>query len=135
MSTWGEQPKQIFAITLFADNLEEATNFYTRIFDLTVHFQNHNSAVFKFGHTLINLLQVDSAKDLIAPALIASPGSGSRSVFTIGVDDVDAACEELIRKGVELVSGPMDRTWGVRTANFMDPTGHSWEIAQPLNDE
>ena len=135
MGTWGEQPKQIFAITLFADNLEEAKNFYTRIFDLPVHFQNHNSAVFNFGHTLINLLQVDSAKDLIAPAIISSPGAGSRCVFSIGVDDVDAACEELIRQGVELVNGPMDRSWGVRTASFMDPTGHSWEISQPLNDE
>jgi catechol 2,3-dioxygenase-like lactoylglutathione lyase family enzyme len=135
MGRWGEQPKQIFAITLFADNLEVAKNFYTRIFDLPVHFQNHNSAIFNFGHTLINLLQVDSAKDLIAPSLIASPGAGSRSVFTIGVDDVDAACVELVRQGVELVNGPMDRSWGVRTASFMDPTGHCWEIAQPLTDQ
>jgi lactoylglutathione lyase len=32
---------------------------------------------------------------------------------------------------VELLNGPMDRPWGIRTASFLDPGGHIWEIAQP----
>ena len=31
--------------------------------------------------------------------------------------------------GVELLNGPMDRPWGIRTASFKDPAGHIWEIA------
>ena len=31
-------------------------------------------------------------------------------------------------RGVELLNGPMDRPWGVRTATFRDPAGHVWEI-------
>jgi uncharacterized glyoxalase superfamily protein PhnB len=37
--------------------------------------------------------------------------------------------EELKRRGAELVNGPMDRPWGIRTASFRDPAGHLWEIA------
>jgi lactoylglutathione lyase len=56
--------------------------------------------------------------------------AGSRAVFTIPVDDVDALCAELTARGVTLLNGPMDRPWGVRTASFCDPAGHIWEIAK-----
>jgi uncharacterized glyoxalase superfamily protein PhnB len=49
--------------------------------------------------------------------------------FTLDVDDVDAMCAELAARGVELLNGPMDRPWGIRTASFKDPAGHIWEIA------
>jgi uncharacterized glyoxalase superfamily protein PhnB len=45
------------------------------------------------------------------------------------VDDVDATAAELKRRGVELLNGPTDRPWGIRTASFPDPGGHIWEIA------
>jgi uncharacterized glyoxalase superfamily protein PhnB len=32
-------------------------------------------------------------------------------------------------RGVKLLNGPIDRPWGPRTASFMDPAGHIWEIA------
>ena len=35
--------------------------------------------------------------------------------------------------GVDLLNGPMNRPWGVRTASFADPGGHIWEIAQELS--
>ena len=63
-------------------------------------------------------------------AEVASADSGSRLQFTIGVDDVDAMCAELTARGVELLNGPMDRPWGIRTASFRDPAGHIWEIAK-----
>ena len=52
-----------------------------------------------------------------------------RLQLTIEVADVDAMCAELAKRGVELLNGPMDRRWGVRTATFRDPGGHVWEIA------
>ena len=64
------------------------------------------------------------------PAVVAPPAAGSRMVFTIGVDDVDAMCEVLAARGVELLNGPMDRPWGIRTASFVDPAGYIWEIAK-----
>jgi uncharacterized glyoxalase superfamily protein PhnB len=70
------------------------------------------------------------APGLIDPALVARRESGARFQFTIGADDVDAACDELRRRGVELFNGPTDRPWGIRTASFRDPAGQIWEIAQ-----
>jgi uncharacterized glyoxalase superfamily protein PhnB len=48
------------------------------------------------------------------------------------VDDTDAACERLRSRGVELLNGPIDRPWGLRTAAFADPDGHIWEIASKI---
>jgi catechol 2,3-dioxygenase-like lactoylglutathione lyase family enzyme len=125
-----EWPGEIAAITLFVEDLESAKSFYREVFGLPVHYEDDNSAVFEFGATLINLLKANEAPGLIAPAPVASPDAGVRFQFTLGVDDVDAMAEELKRRGVELLNGPMDRPWGIRTASFRDPGGHIWEIAQ-----
>ena len=127
MNAW---PKEIFAITLFTENLEQAKEFYQDVFGLPIDYEDANSAVFKFGGTLVNLLKASEAKGLIEPAKVAKRESGARYVFTIHVDDVDALCAKLVSRGVQLLNGPMDRPWGVRTASFMDPAGHIWEIAK-----
>jgi catechol 2,3-dioxygenase-like lactoylglutathione lyase family enzyme len=122
-------PSRIDAITLFVDDLAAAKEFYARAFALPVHFEDDASAVFRFGETLINLLKTDEARELIEPAAVASADAGSRMQLTIQVDDVDAACAELASRGVQLLNGPIDRPWGVRTAAFADPSGHVWELA------
>jgi catechol 2,3-dioxygenase-like lactoylglutathione lyase family enzyme len=127
MNPW---PKGIFAITLFAEDLEQTREFYQNVFGLPIDYEDANSAVFKFGNTLINLLKISEAPGLIEPAKVANRESGARHVFTIQVEDVDALCAELGRRGVKLVNGPMDRPWGIRTASFMDPAGNIWEVAQ-----
>jgi catechol 2,3-dioxygenase-like lactoylglutathione lyase family enzyme len=126
MDSW---PKGISAITLFAEDLAATKAFYSRVFGLPVHFEDGVSAVFRFGDTLINLLDAREAPELIAPAAVASPDAGARHQFTIEVDDVDAMCAELERRGVEFLNGPLDRPWGIRTAAFRDPAGNIWEIA------
>jgi catechol 2,3-dioxygenase-like lactoylglutathione lyase family enzyme len=123
-------PQSIYAITLFVEDLAAARSFYQAAFGLPVIYEDTNSAVFKFGGTLINLLKISQADELIAPAKVASSEAGSRFVFTIPVDDVDAVCAELSARGVKLLNGPMNRPWGIRTASFQDPAGHIWEIAR-----
>ena len=119
----------IAAITLFVEDLDEAKRFYGDVFGLPVTFEDDNSTVFTFGETLVNLLTTSEAPGLVDPATVASRDAGVRFQFTLGVEDVDAMCEELRRRGVELLNGPMDRPWGIRTASFRDPGGHIWEIA------
>jgi len=126
LGSWGGG---IGAITLFVEDVEAAKRFYRQVFGLPVHFEDKDSAVFKFGETLINLLKISEAAELIGPAVVASADAGARMQFTIQVDDVDAVCAELSKRGVELLNGPMDRPWGPRTACFRDPDGHIWEIA------
>ncbi len=125
----GPWPKGIGAITLFVEDLAAARQFYRDVFGLPVAFEDDDSAVFDFGNTIINLLRTTAAPELIEPAAVASREAGSRFQFTIQVDDVDAMCAELATRGVELLNGPVDRPWGVRTASFSDPGGHIWEIA------
>jgi catechol 2,3-dioxygenase-like lactoylglutathione lyase family enzyme len=120
----------IAAVTLFVEDLEAAKEFYGRVFGLPVVYEDDNSAVFTFGSTLVNLLKVTEAEELIAPAAGGGRDAGTRFQFTIAVDDVDAMCAELASRGVELLNGPMDRPWGIRTASFVDPGGHVWEIAK-----
>jgi lactoylglutathione lyase len=122
----------IHAITLFTENLEESKAFYGTVLGLPLIFEDPNSAVFQFDNTMINLLKIQAAHELIAPGQVAGPGAGARAQFTIGVDDVDAVCAELTKRGVTLLNGPMDRPWGIRTACFADPSGHIWEIAADL---
>ena len=127
MPSW---PGPITAITLFAEDVPVTKAFYENAFGLPILFEDDVSAVFKFGDTLINLLQASEGSELIAPAGVADPEAGSRVQFTVTVDDVDATCAWLAQRGVELLNGPMDRPWGIRTATFQDPAGHIWEIAK-----
>jgi catechol 2,3-dioxygenase-like lactoylglutathione lyase family enzyme len=124
-----EWPGGIAAITLFVEDLAAAKSFYQGVFGLPVHYEDDDSAVFLFGATMVNLLRATEAPGLVEPARVASADAGVRFQFTLGVDDVDSTCEELRRRGVELLNGPMDRPWGIRTASFRDPAGHIWEIA------
>ena len=124
-----EWPGGIAAVTLFFEDLEAARTFYAEVFGLPVVFEDESSTVFRFGDTLVNLLRASEAPELVAPTAVASPDAGVRFQFTLGVEDVDAMCEELARRGVTLMSGPIDRPWGIRTASFRDPGGHVWEIA------
>jgi catechol 2,3-dioxygenase-like lactoylglutathione lyase family enzyme len=125
----GPWPGGIAAVTLFVEDLDAARTFYREVFGLPVTFEDPNSAVFSFGSTVINLLDVSAAPGLIGPAPVAEPAAGCRFQFTLEVQDVDATCAELTARGVELLNGPMDRPWGIRTASFRDPGGHIWEIA------
>lgn len=103
--------------------------FYERAFGLPIYYQDDSSAIYNFGNTLINLLSVDEAPGLIAPAAVAGRDAGARVQFTITVDDVDETCASLQSQGIHLLNGPTDRPWGIRTASFQDPGGHIWEIA------
>ena len=124
--------KSVDFITLFAEDLEGSKSFYQDVFGLPLIYEDEASAVFRFANTGINLLRVPAAHDLIRPGVVASRDAGARLVFTIGVEDVDAVCAELAGHGVELLNGPVNRPWGMRTASFTDPGGHIWEVAQDL---
>jgi catechol 2,3-dioxygenase-like lactoylglutathione lyase family enzyme len=122
----------IATVTLFVDDLEATKEFYRETFGLPVMFEDDDSAVFRFGATLVNLLDVAAATELVEPAPVAASAAGARAVMTVEVPDVDAVCAVLAQRGMVLLNGPVDRPWGVRTAAFADPAGHVWEVAAPL---
>ena len=59
--------KSIFATTLAVEDLESTKKFYQEIFELPIDFEDPSSAVFNFGNTLINLLKITEAPELILP--------------------------------------------------------------------
>jgi catechol 2,3-dioxygenase-like lactoylglutathione lyase family enzyme len=123
---------RVSAITLFVDDPQRSKTFYREVFDVAPLFEDEDSVAFRFENLIVNLLAVAAAPELIEPAAVGGSDAGARFQLTVPVDDADAACAELARLGVELLNGPVDRPWGVRTAAFADPDGHVWEIAQEL---
>ena len=92
------------------------------VFSPSVFHEDGNSAVFRFGETLINLLRTSEAPDLIA----ARPGRSARRGRPLPIHARCRGCRRDVRaagreRGVELLNGPMDRPWGIRTASFRDP--------------
>ena len=126
MAAW---PGAIAAITLVVEDLDACKDFYRRVFELPVVFEDDDSAAYAFGGTLVNLLVARAAGELIEPVVVGGPQDGPRLQLTLEVDDVDATCARLSALGVTLLNGPIDRPWGPRTATFQDPAGHVWEIA------
>jgi lactoylglutathione lyase len=129
MSNWA---KNIGAITLFVEDSDRAKSFYQQVFELQPAYEDETDVMFRLANTLLFLTKSSEAPRMIAPAVAGRPGNGPRHVFAIIVDDVDAVCAELTGKGVALLNGPEDRSWGMRTANFQDPDGYVWEIATEL---
>jgi catechol 2,3-dioxygenase-like lactoylglutathione lyase family enzyme len=124
-----EPLNSVGAITMFVEDRERSKVFYEMAFDVETVHEDDNAVAFRFENMVVNLLVTREAHDLIAPAVVASKESGSRVQLTIWVDDTNAVCEDLARRGVELLNGPIDRPWGLRTAAFADPDGHIWEVA------
>jgi catechol 2,3-dioxygenase-like lactoylglutathione lyase family enzyme len=120
------------AITLFIEDRQRAKSFYEKAFDVKSVYEDENAIAFQFENMVVNLLVTREAHDLIGPAVVAEQEAGARFQLTIWVDDTNAVCEELARRGVELLNGPIDRPWGLRTAAFADPDGHIWEVAAKI---
>ena len=129
-----ESLNSVGAITLFVEDPQRSKAFYEKVFEVPVLFEDDNSAAFRFENTIVNLLARPAAPELIAPASVGGPDAGARLQLTIFVDDANAVVAELANRGVELLNGPIDREWGMRTAAFTDPDGHVWEVAQQLAD-
>jgi lactoylglutathione lyase len=126
--------KSVGAITLFVEDPRRSQSFYEEVFEVPVIWEDEDSAAFRFENTIVNLLRIPAARDLIDPGAVASREAGSRFQLTVWVDDADTVFAELATRGVEQLNGPMNREWGMRTASFTDPDGHIWEIAQKLRE-
>ncbi|OUQ88274.1 glyoxalase [Brevibacillus brevis] len=124
--------RNVDVITLFVEDFQQVKAFYQEVFGFQAVYEDEVSSVFRFGNMSVNLLDISESHELMKPGTVATRESGSRFLLTIWVDDVDEVCEELKNRGVALLNGPIDRPWGVRTASFIDPAEHAWEIAKQL---
>lgn len=76
------------------------------------------------GNTLALAIPSRTASDSPVPV-----GSAALQLaFKVSVAEVDACAEELVRKGISLVSPPTDQVFGHRTLFFRDPDGNLLEV-------
>ena len=127
MSDW---EREIGAITLFVPDLDRVTEFYQEAFGLEAARPDADTAMFRFKNVYVFLHKAAAAQDPL-PEMLTEANNGAGQLAII-VDDVDAVCSELTARGVEMITGPADRPWGMRTVTFADPAGHIWEIAQGI---
>jgi catechol 2,3-dioxygenase-like lactoylglutathione lyase family enzyme len=120
------------AITLFVDDHRRSRAFYERVFASPPIYEDDDAVTFRLENAMLNLLRRPAAHELVAPAAVGSGDAGAAFQLTLAVEDADAASAALTSRGIELLNGPVDRPWGVRTAAFADPDGHVWELAQAL---
>ena len=82
---------------------------------------DQKTAVFKLENMMVCLTAVSAVPQLIALAMVGGAGSGPRFMLAMFVEDVDAACSELARRGVVLLNGPVDRPVGGAYRHFHRP--------------
>jgi catechol 2,3-dioxygenase-like lactoylglutathione lyase family enzyme len=84
------------------------------------------------GQGMLELLQYVSHPAPATERETNRPGNGH---VAFKVSDIDAACQELRRRGVRLVSDPAEITAGVHTGGravyLRDPDGFTLELYQP----
>jgi catechol 2,3-dioxygenase-like lactoylglutathione lyase family enzyme len=125
--------KRIDVVVLFVADLDRAKAFYQDTLGLTITFEDPSSAFYELGNISLLLLTVAGAQDLLSSeAVAAQHPTGASSQLVAFVEDVDAACTDLVAQGVDFVREPIDREWGMRTAHFKDPDGNIWELAETL---
>ena len=124
----------IMAIELLVRDLASCTAFYRDTLGLEVQESEStpDSVSFQMENVHFFLLEVSAAAHMISEeALELKIEGGPRVLLAAGVEDVDAAYEELKAKGVTFLRPPTDQPWGLRTAYFADPEGNLWEINSP----
>jgi catechol 2,3-dioxygenase-like lactoylglutathione lyase family enzyme len=127
-----EWEKEIGAITLYVPDLDRSKAFYQDVFGLKGDDADPDTAMFRFKNLFVFLHRAAEWREPAGE--IVEEGRKGVGQFAIIVDDVDAVCAEMGRR-VELLSGPANRSWGMRTATFADPAGHIWEVAQEIPDD
>ena len=118
-----------------------------RAIDYTVIFVRDMAAMRSFYQDILGFPQLrelspgwieyrvgDNTLALAKPSLTAADAptpAGSASLqlaFKVSASEVDRCADELVRRGVKLLSPPTDQAFGHRTLFFRDPDGNLLEV-------
>jgi catechol 2,3-dioxygenase-like lactoylglutathione lyase family enzyme len=126
--------KSVSAITLFVESIPRSKEFYERVFDVEVIEEaEEGTVILKFDNVFMRLLaRSEAERELLGKVTLADPDSGANFELATFVEDGEAAYAELIKHGVPIAFGPVDRPWGVRHVAFRDPDGHLWVLSSDI---
>jgi len=111
------------------ERVKESRDFYVKYFDAEVIFDNGWYVDLQIGNP-------SSRLQFMSPQETRSPACDTNGlVYNIGVEDVDAEHDRLIRKGLLPVMPLEDHPWGDRGFVILDPNGISLYIYSPREPE
>ncbi len=125
-------PHPDYVVLIVAD-VDRSVAFYTEVLGLALGHHAGTYAQLATGPTRVGLYDRGAMSATLGRPL--APADPDRPGFELGfkVDDCDATCAELVRRGARLAVAPADRPWGQRTAYVADPDGYLVELAAPLS--
>ena len=120
-------------VVIVVGDLDESVAFYTERLGLPLAHRSGPDAQLDTGSTRIGLFERAVMADTIGRAILGPPDP-TRAGFELGfhVDSVDQAIAFLRAGGAEIVTEPMDREWGQRTAYVADPDGNLIELVETI---
>jgi catechol 2,3-dioxygenase-like lactoylglutathione lyase family enzyme len=111
---------KLIELAWFTENIGQMTDFYCTLLGAGPLAQSDDMAIFLTGETKIFLHRTYQPSEGELPP---------NNHIAFGVEDVDAACETLVKQGLMLEVPPRDYYWG-RSAYLRDPDGRQIEITK-----
>ena len=121
---------------LIVADVDRAAAFYGETLGLPMRFRNENFADFDLGEgARLALWEYAHVSGAVGVETVGKPGNRFMGAIRLDTgEEVDAAYEELRKKGVNFIKEPSDWPWGARAACFTDPDGHLWKIYAWIKD-
>ena len=119
-------------IRLLVNRFKDCFLFYRDVLELPVRYGDENSDYAEFKTDTIHIAlfkRILMAKVVDKTGHLLDADIQDRAALVLRVDDVTAVYKKLTAKGVEFVTGPVERKeWGCRTSHLRDPDGNLIEI-------
>jgi catechol 2,3-dioxygenase-like lactoylglutathione lyase family enzyme len=112
--------RTVAEVALFTDDIGSAKRFYAELLGAPPVADWPGGAIFAAGGAKILVHERGAAVD---------DGPPNEDHFALAVDDLNAACDALVARGLILELEPRDYPWG-RSAYLRDPDGRLVELAQ-----
>jgi catechol 2,3-dioxygenase-like lactoylglutathione lyase family enzyme len=111
---------KLVELAFFTDDVASMRDFYRRLLGAEPAAESDGMAIFQMGHLQLFIHRTyEPAEGELPPT----------DHIAFAVEDVDAACEALIERGLVLETPSQDYYWG-RSAYLRDPDGQQVEIIQ-----
>jgi PhnB protein len=121
---------------LHVDGAADAIEFYKNVFDAKERMQmpapggKIGHAELEIGDSLVMLADEFPDMGIRGPAAYG----GTPVMMSVYVEDVEATYRKALDAGAKSMRDLEDQFYGDRTAQFEDPFGHRWHVAQHVED-
>ena len=125
-------PARLSVVTLGTHDVRGLRGFYERLGWRSGSPEGDEFAAFPLGGAVLALFRSDLLAAEAGAGDPPAPGAFRGVSLAITVDaegDVDTALAAARDAGAAILSEPVTREWGGRSAYFADPEGNAWEVA------